>query len=155
MKHDWLVHEVQIRPELGAMMLEHPRLWLWLWLLAWWPVDGSEISLNWNRLNLRKHCFFSEYTHKSLTIFCILNKSDGTIFSMCCLSQIFSTKSSDTVFRMTPCKPLTPATRIESRISTFSWFPWHIEENFDIKKSYRRWYDGVSSSMFANRTNCN
>lgn len=86
---------------------------------------------------------------------CMLNSNDGTIFSMCCLSQMFSTKSSDTVLRITPWIPRMPAIRIESRNSMLSWFPWHIEENLEMKKSYRRWYDGVSSSMFANRTNWN
>lgn len=85
--------------------------------------------------------------------FCMLYKRLGTILSMWTLSQIFSAKSSETVFRTTPCSPFIPANRIESRISMLSSLWWHMEANFDTKKSYLRWYDGVSSSIFANLTN--
>lgn len=41
-----------------------------------------------------------------------LNKSDGTILSMCWGSQIFACSSSLTVFLTTPWRPLIPAIRI-------------------------------------------
>lgn len=49
--------------------------------------------------------------------------------------------------------PLMPAIRIISIVAKFGLLLWHIDENLETKKSYRLWYDGVSSSMLENRTN--
>lgn len=46
-----------------------------------------------------------------------------------------------------------PAIRIISIVAKFGLLLWHMDENLETKKSYRLWYDGVSSSMFENRTN--
>ena len=39
------------------------------------------------------------------------------------------------------------------RLVTSSCWLWHIMQNIDTKKSYRRWYDGASSSISANFVN--
>lgn len=110
----------------------------------------------------------------------MLKSKDGIIFSMWDVSQMFSTSSSDTVFLTTLCvqtgkikfwrreqillilwtllhtfSPWMPAFRISFRNSSLEELLWHIEANFETKKSYRRWYDGVSSSIYANLTNWN
>lgn len=50
-----------------------------------------------------------------------------------------------------PLNPLRPAYRTVFAFSP--WFEWHIAANFEMKKSYSRWYAGVFSSIFAKLTN--
>ena len=64
----------------------------------------------------------------------MLNRREGTIFSMCCFSQILTCSSSLTVFLITPCMPFRPAMRILketnqslTKISTISLPSRHVD----------------------------